>query len=258
MIGETGPDHHPAGPAEERVLVVIPAWNEELSIGAVLEEVDRALPGVSVLVVDDHSRDRTGAIAREAGAQVITNVFNLGVGGAMRVGFRFAAERGYTSLIQIDADGQHDAADAPLLLKSLGYSLKPVIVIGARFHSSEDFPVHRPRRWAMRLLAHYLSRVTGTRLTDVTSGYRAYNRAAIELFARTYPSDYLADTVESLMIASHHGALITQVSTTMRPRRAGVPSQSRSRSILYLSRVVLMLVLESIRPKIGPFSKEEK
>lgn len=243
---------------DERVLVVVPAWNEEPSIGTVLEEIDATLPAATVLVVDDHSSDRTGEIARRAGAQVIRNVFNLGVGGAMRVGFRYAAERGYTSLVQIDADGQHDPGDAPILLKSLDHSLRPGIVIGARFHSSEDFPVGRARRWAMRLLAAYLSRVTGTRLTDVTSGYRAYNRAAIELFARTYPADYLADTVESLIIASHHGAVITQVSTVMRPRRAGVPSQSRSRAVLYLSRTVLMLVLDSIRRDRRHPSEEEQ
>ncbi|MHB1444267.1 MAG: glycosyltransferase family 2 protein [Acidimicrobiales bacterium] len=235
-----------------QVLVVVPAWNEEGSIGAVLGEISRSLPSADVLVVDDFSSDRTAAIARSAGADVISNIFNLGVGGAMRVGFRYAADRGYDALVQIDADGQHDPAYAPALLEALDCSAPgPALVIAARFDSSEDYPVPRARRWAMRLLAAYLSRLTGCRLTDATSGYRAYNRQAVALFARTYPADYLSDTVESLIIASEAGAHISQLSTVMRERTAGLPSQSRARALLYLSRVALMLFLQAIRPRRG-------
>jgi len=232
-----------------RVLVVVPAWNEEGSIGSVLYEISRSLPTADVLVVDDFSSDHTAAIARAAGVDVISNVFNLGVGGAMRVGFRYAADRGYDALVQIDADGQHDPAYAPALLEALDSAPGPALVIAARFDSSEDFPVPRARRWAMRLLATYLSRLIGCRLTDATSGYRAYNRDAVVLFARTYPADYLSDTVESLIIASDAGARISQLSTVMRERTAGMPSQSRARSLLYLSRVALMLFLQVIRPR---------
>jgi len=231
-----------------RVLVVVPAWNEEGSIGSVLDEIARALPNADVLVVDDFSSDRTASIARAAGVDLISNIFNLGVGGAMRVGFRYGADRGYDALVQIDADGQHDPSYAPALLEALDSSPGPAVVIAARFDSSEDYPVPRARRWAMRLLAAYLSRLTGCRLTDATSGFRAYNRDAIALFARTYPADYLSDTVESLIIASEAGARISQLSTVMRPRIAGMPSQSRPRALLYLSRVALMLFLQAIRP----------
>lgn len=231
-----------------RVLVVVPAWNEEGSIESVLCEIRQSLPTADVLVVDDFSSDRTADIARRAGVEVISNVFNLGVGGAMRVGFRYAADHGYQSLIQIDADGQHDPAFSPSLLAALDQRAGPALVIAARFDSSEDFPVPRVRRWAMRVLAAYLSRLTGTRLTDATSGYRAYNRDAITLFARTYPADYLSDTVESLIIASEAGARISQLSTVMRERAAGVPSQSRARALVYFSRVALMLFLQAIRP----------
>ena len=232
-----------------RVLVVMPAYNEAASVTSVIGEARAALPEADVLVVDDFSMDETAKAARCAGAIVISNLFNLGVGGAMRVGFRYAADHGYDALIQIDADGQHDPTYAPALLDALAAPPGPALVIGARFDGSEDYAVPRARRWAMRLLAAYLSRVTGRRLTDVTSGYRAYNRDAIALFARTYPADYLADTIESLVIASQAGAEISQLSTVMRPRAAGNPSQSTARSVLYLSRVVLMLFLSAIRPR---------
>jgi glycosyltransferase involved in cell wall biosynthesis len=231
-----------------RTVVVMPAWNEAGSVAAVIAEVRCALPGAEVLVIDDFSSDATAAVARGAGARVISNVFNLGVGGAMRVGFRYAAEHGYDNLIQIDADGQHDPSFAPALLAGLSPRPGPALIIAARFDSSEDYPVPRAQRWAMKLLASHLSRVTGQRLTDVTSGYRAYNRDAIALFARTYPSDYLADTVESLVIAHQAGTRISQLPTVMRRRATGMPSQSRARAALYLSRVVLMLVLSAIRP----------
>ena len=241
-----------------RALVVMPAFNEEGSVAGVIAEVRAALPDADVLVVDDFSRDDTARVARCAGATVISNIFNLGVGGAMRVGFRYAAQNGYDVLVQIDADGQHDPAYAPALLEALASPPGPALVIAARFDSSEDYPVPRARRWAMKLLAAHLSRVTGRRLTDVTSGYRAYNRDAIGLFARTYPSDYLADTVESLIIASEHGARISQLPTVMRRRAAGMPSQSRARAVLYLSRVVLMLFLSAIRPRRARRTDPEK
>jgi glycosyltransferase involved in cell wall biosynthesis len=238
-----------SGPRPARTLVVMPAFNEAGSVASVVNEVRSALPGADVLVVDDFSADDTAGVARCAGAIVISNIFNLGVGGAMRVGFRYAADHAYDALIQIDADGQHDPTYATALLDSLTPPPGPALVIAARFDSSEDYPVPRARRWAMRLLASHLSRITGQRLTDVTSGYRAYNRDAIALFAHSYPSDYLADTVESLVIASRAGATIRQLPTVMRPRAAGMPSQSRARAVLYLSRVVLMLFLSAIRPR---------
>ena len=238
------------------VLIVIPAFNEEQSVGAVVKEARAALDNADILVIDDHSVDDTAAVAAEAGAEVICNVFNLGVGGAMRVGFRYAADHGYPVLVQVDGDGQHDPREIPALLAVLGSADEAAgearIVIGARFAGGESFPVPRARRWAMRMLAAYLTRLTGTRLTDVTSGFRAHNRPAIELFARTYPAEYLSDTVESLVIASRMGAHVAQVPVSMRARVTGSPSQSTWRAVGYLVRVGLMLVLEVIRTRSHP------
>jgi glycosyltransferase involved in cell wall biosynthesis len=229
------------------VLVVLPAYNEARSVASVVEEVLTAAPKVHVLVVDDGSADATAALARAAGAEVISNVFNLGVGGAMRVGFRYGMARGYRALVQLDADGQHDPRDLPRLLAPIEDVSHAQVVIGARFAGEGDFHAPRARRWAMRLLATYLSHMAHVRLTDVTSGYRAHNRAAMDLFARTYPADYLADTVESLVIATEAGGEITQVPVAMRPRHGGVPSQSTVRAGVYLVQVILMLALTILR-----------
>jgi glycosyltransferase involved in cell wall biosynthesis len=169
------------------------------------------------------------------------------VGGAMRIGFRFAAEHGYRAVVQVDADGQHDPADVARLLAQLSRDERPHIVIGTRFGSADELVVPPLRRLAMRALAAYASAQTGTRLDDVTSGFRAHNRAAVELFARTYPAEYLSDTVESLVIAQRAGAHFTQVAVVMQPRRFGTPSQSTIRSATYLLRVTLILVLATIR-----------
>lgn len=233
--------------ADTGVLVVIPAFNESTSIAAVVDEVTRAAPKAHVLVVDDASTDDTALLARKAGADVVTNVFNLGVGGAMRVGFRYAVRHGYAAVVQLDGDGQHDARDLERLLAPIEDVPEPMVVIGARFAGTGDYRAPLARRWAMGLLAWYLSRMARVRLTDVTSGYRAHNRAAVELFARTYPADYLADTVGSLVIATEAGGAITQVPVAMRTRMGGVPSQSGPRSAVYLARVCLMLFLAVFR-----------
>jgi glycosyltransferase involved in cell wall biosynthesis len=245
-------------PNDSKMLVVLPALNEERSVGIVIKEVRTAVPGCTILVVDDGSVDDTAAQAVEAGAQVVSNPFSLGVGGAMRVGFRWALAHGYDVLVQVDADGQHDARDIGPLVAAFDDEPGPQVVIGARFAGLGDIAVPRARRLAMRLLARYLSRVTATKLTDVTSGFRAHNRAGIELFARNYPADYLSDTVESLIIVADAGGRVHQVPVTMRPRLAGSPSQSPVRAAIYLLRVVAVLILSVFRRHSNPGWKRKK
>jgi glycosyltransferase involved in cell wall biosynthesis len=228
-----------------RCLVIVPAYNEEASVGAVVDHVRSArVPDTDILVVDDGSSDATTAKASAAGAIVVTLPFNLGVGGAMRAGYKFARDGGYDAAIQVDADGQHDASDLPSLLAALeGVD----IVIGARFAGRGDYGVRGPRRWAMKLLARSLSKTCATPLTDVTSGHRAVNRRAIALFAAHYPSEYLGDTVESLVMAARAGLRVTQVPVAMHPRLTGTPSQTPLRAALYFGRALMILVLARIR-----------
>ncbi len=192
----------------QRVMVAIPAWNEQASVGGVVRAVGEVFPSGVVVVVDDGSSDSTGIEAAAAGAKVLSLPFNVGVGGAMRTAFLYADKEGFDAVIQVDADGQHDPREIPHLLKALEQN---AVVIGARFAGRGDYSVGGPRRWAMKLLALALSKVTGARLTDSTSGFRASDRAAIRLFARHYPAEYLGDTVESLVIAPRSGLTVSQV-----------------------------------------------
>ncbi|GAA3227790.1 hypothetical protein GCM10010468_56820 [Actinocorallia longicatena] len=171
--------------------------------------------------------------------------FNLGVGGAMRAGFRYARREGYDAVVQVDADGQHDCAYVKVLLDALG---EADVVIGARFAGAGRYDAGRgPRRWAMSLLAGTLSRLAGTRLTDTTSGFRAAGARALPIFADHYPAEYLGDTVESLVIAIRAGCTVQQVPVVMRPRYAGRASQSPLRAAAYLVRAVTALGLALVR-----------
>jgi glycosyltransferase involved in cell wall biosynthesis len=229
---------------DDRVLVVIPALNEEDSVGDVIKQVGVVLPDAHIIVVDDGSTDRTRDVALAAGADVITLPFNLGVGGALRAGFRYAVRYGYCIAVQVDADGQHDPAEIPALLAALDGA---DLVIGARFAGAGEYAVRGARRLAMQMLAHSLSRRTSAPLSDTTSGFRAFNRRTIETFARDYAAEYLGDTVEALIIAAKAGLRVTQVPVAMRPRQAGYPKQGRVKSTLYLGRVLIALAMSRLR-----------
>ena len=227
-----------------RVLVLVPAWNEERSVGATGRVIGAASPHYQVVVIDDGSADDTARVAREAGAAVLSLPFNLGVGGAMRTGFTYARRLGYGRAIQVDADGQHDPADIAAVLTGLE---RADIAIGARFAEVGDYTVRGPRRWAMVVLASVVSRVAHTRLTDVTSGFRAANARAIEQYVRYYPAEYLGDTLDSLVAAVHAGLTVTQVPVAMRPRAHGRPSQGPLGAAVYLLRSVFALGLALMR-----------
>ncbi|UJP11486.1 glycosyltransferase family 2 protein [Microbacterium sp. KUDC0406] len=235
-------------PVDQSVLVAIPALNEEDSVADVVRAVRRALPGSSCVVIDDGSSDATADRARAAGATVLSLPFNLGVGGAMRAAFRFARTRGFDVVVQVDADGQHDPVQIPELIRALDSA---DLVIGARFAGIGDYGVRGPRRWAMRILATVLSRVAKTRLTDVTSGFKAAGPRAVALFADNFPAEYLGDTVEALVIAARSGMTVRQVPVVMRERQAGAPSHRPVRAAVYLVRACAAFGLAMIRPRTG-------
>ncbi|MBN9213847.1 MAG: glycosyltransferase family 2 protein [Microbacterium sp.] len=222
----------------------MPAWNEERNVGNTVREILETDPAYSVVVVDDGSTDDTARVAREAGARVIPLPFNMGVGGAMRTGFTYAQRHGYARAIQVDADGQHNPRDIAAVLSGLEHA---DISIGARFADVGQYEAKGPRRWAMVFLAGVLSRVAKTRLTDVTSGFRAANQRAIDQYVRYYPAEYLGDTVDSLVSAIHSGLTVTQVPVAMRPRVHGKPSQSPVGASIYLLRSVFALSLALMR-----------
>ena len=232
------------------LLVVIPALNEEATVAAVVRAARGSL-GADVLVVDDGSSDRTAEIAQAAGAWVLSHPFNLGVGAALRSGFRYAAERGYPTVLQLDADGQHDPAFAAALLAPLEDGAD--LVVGSRF--AAGFEVGRARRTCMRWLARIVSRRAHVAITDTTSGFRAFGKRAVERFAESYPTEYLSDTVEALLLAAAWQLDIREVPVEMRPRQGGHPSTGSVKSLYHLIRLVLVIALDRVRLPIDHRSK---
>jgi glycosyltransferase involved in cell wall biosynthesis len=233
---------------EPRLLIIIPAWNEQETLHAVIGEINDKVRSADILVVNDGSTDRTSEVARESGALVLDLPFNLGVGGAMRAGYKFAFRSEYDMTVQLDADGQHDPGEVNNLIRSMTDEGAD-IVIGARFAGVGSYAVSGPRRWSMLTLSVVLSRVAGTHLTDTTSGFKACNRAAIRLFAADYPAEYLGDTVESLVIASRAGLRVRQVGVEMRDRAGGRPSHSPIKAGIFLVRALFALAIALSRPR---------
>lgn len=226
-------------------LIVIPAFNESAVLGMVLNDIKSHLPDFNYVVIDDGSSDGTHIEAEKSGVPVLRLPFNLGVGGAMRLGFKYAIQQGFQVVIQIDADGQHNPADVPALLSKLSSN---DLVIGARFAGKGDYQAGGPRRWAMWVLSKSLSKVAKSKLTDTTSGFRASGPAAVKLFSENYPAEYLGDTVESLVIAARSGLRITQVPVTMRERQGGKPSQNPFKAMIYLVRATVALLIALAQP----------
>lgn len=226
------------------LLVVVPAFNEAESISKVILDIKANIPTADILVVDDGSSDQTAAVAKSNDVPVLSLPFNVGVGGALRVGFLYAWRHSYSQVLQIDADGQHKASEAKTLLSSAdGFQ----IVIGSRFATADsNYSASLLRRIAMRWLAMLISRICKTRLTDVTSGFRLTSGSAIELFSREYPVEYLGDTVESLVLAHKAGYSIKEVPVVMVQRETGAPSQNLIKSTWYLIRATIVVILSLI------------
>lgn len=212
-------DAHPA--TVPRVLVVVPAFDEEACITDVVTDV-RSM-GFDCLVVDDGSTDRTEALALAAGARVVRLPINLGVGGALRAGFRFAVQHAYGCVVQVDADGQHIAEHIPELLSALDQNDLDM-VIGSRFAEGGHHVMSTIRRSCIKLLSVVIARSGGVRITDPTSGFRAIRSPLLEAFAQDFPHHYLGDTFEAVLVASRRGYRIGEVPVNMRPRQGGRPS----------------------------------
>ena len=225
------------------LLVMIPALNEEGSVGAVVEDAVATLDG-DVVVIDDGSSDRTAERARAAGATVLRLSFNLGVGGAIQTALRYATDHGYERVLQLDGDGQHEAREAKRLLDELDRTGCD-FVVGSRFEAG--WPVTRSRRLAMRVLSRIVSRRLGVPIHDTTSGFRAMGPRAVELFAARYPADYLSDTVEALLLAAEAQLVVREVGVQMRPRQAGLPSAGNARSLYHLIRLLLGIAVRDVR-----------
>lgn len=233
-----------------RALVVIPALNEELSIASVIDGLRKM--NLDVLVVDDGSTDNTRAVSIENGATVISLPFNLGVGGALRTGFKYAVLHGYDSVVQVDADGQHLPREISKLI-SAAEQLHADLVIGSRFLntdiSHQQMSVSRTRQLGMKLLAIVASRATGTRLTDTTSGFRVIKGQLLIEFSRQFPTNYLGDTFEAVVAAGRAGYVVREVAVEMKDRQFGVSSATLSQAVTFFCKAFLVAALH-LQPRI--------
>ena len=235
---------------DQRRVAIVPAFNEEHSIGRVVDELKAFDPSLDVVVVDDGSFDGTAAAARARGARVLRLPFNLGIGGAVQTGFRFAYERGYDIAVRVDGDGQHDPSQ-------LGAILRPVldgeadIAVGSRFVADGDgYRSSRSRRIGIRLLAWVVSQIVQRRVTDTTSGFQALNRKGIALFAQDYPHDY--PEVEATVMVFRHRLRSVEVPVSMRERGGGRSSITTLGSVYYMAKVLLAIFVGLFRRDVVP------
>ena len=236
-----------------RVLAIVPAHNEGETTAEVVRDIHRLAPGVDVVVVDDCSSDRTGDWAREAGAHVLPLPVNLGIGGAVQTGFKYAEAHGYDAVVQVDGDGQHDPAEIGLIIGPVARGEADVL-IGSRFLKKTAYKAPFARRAGMIVFATVARWAMRQHITDTTSGFRALNREAYSYFARHYPTDF--PDAESLVLLKRARFRLKEVSVNMRPRKRGQSSTTTLRSLYYpfkmtLSVLVVLLRQPPARPQ-GP------
>jgi glycosyltransferase involved in cell wall biosynthesis len=234
-----------------RTLILIPAYNEAANLGSTVERLREVLPDVDVLVIDDASDDDTARVAREPGVTVVRNPVNLGIGGAVQTGFRYALRHGYEATVEHDADGQHDPAAIEELLAPLARK-EADVAIGSRY-VAPGRGGYRPagaRRLGVAFFSTLTSLLAGKRFRDVTSGQWAANRRALEFLAEFFPNDY--PDAQAILAAHRAGLRIVEVAVAMRPRVHGVSTTNLWRSLLYPFSVTIAVVVEFLRRKAKP------
>ena len=242
-----------AGHVSLRRIAIVPARNEEAAVGGVIDELRAFDPDLDVVVVDDGSTDRTAAVASAHGAHVVRLPFNLGIGGAVQTGFKYALEHGFDVAVRVDGDGQHDPKQLARLLEPL-LAGEADLVVGSRFSAETGYRSTAARRIGIRLLAWIVSLLVRQRVTDTTSGFQAVNRLGIQLFAADYPHDY--PEVEATVMLFKHRLRLKEVPVRMRERVGGRSSITALRSIYYMTKVLLAIFVAVFRRNVVPL--EEK
>ena len=230
-------------------VAIVPAFNEEGAIAGVIDEIRGFDPELDVLVIDDGSGDGTSDTARAKGATVLRLPFNLGIGGAVQTGFRYAHEHGYDLAVRVDGDGQHDPAQLASIVEPVLHG-DADICVGSRFVSNDGYQSSLSRRLGIRVLAWTASRITGQHVTDPTSGFQAVNKDGIALFAADYPHDY--PEVEAIVMVEKHRLRLREVPVSMREREHGRSSITAARSVYYMAKVLLAIFVGIFRRDVVP------
>lgn len=225
-------------------LVIIPAYNEAESILTTVQDVLDHAPGFDYVVVNDCSRDDTIRICREHHLNVLDLPINLGIGGAIQTGYRYALECGYDMAVQFDGDGQHDAKYLQLLADKLE-SEQLDMVIGSRFIENKGFQSTGLRRFGIQFFKGLIKLLYGETITDATSGMRLCNRRVLEQFSQNYPQDYPEpETVARLL---RHRYRVKEVPVVMRERQGGTSSINPAKSVYYMIKVSAAILIERLR-----------
>ena len=228
-----------------KTAAIIPAFNEAESLPKVITELKTLFPEHSIVVINDGSVDDTEKLAITNGAICLSLPFNLGIGGALRLGFKYCLENDFDCAYQFDADGQHDASQVLKLLSGLENA---DMVVGSRFAENNHYEVGNGRRAAMGLLRWLIKLLSGQKFTDTSSGFRAFKRPIIELFANEYPVEYM-DSVEAIVIAVRNGFKVKEVPTVMNERLTGTPSNRNIRLVYYFLRLLIVLLAGTKKKK---------
>ena len=232
-----------------RRVAIVPAYNEEGSVGSVIDEIRAADPGMAIVVVDDGSGYRTAEVAAARGAHVLRLPFNLGIGGAVQTGFRYAFENGFELAVRVDGDGQHDPGQLAALAGPV-LAGDADIAVGSRFAGTDGYRSSRSRRFGIRILARTVSALVRQRVTDPTSGFQVVSRKGIALFAADYPHDY--PEVEATVMVARHRLRRAEVPVVMRERAAGRSSIGAVHSVYYMAKVLLALFVGLFRRNVVP------
>lgn len=226
-----------------KCLIIIPAYNEAENIEKVVDNLTSNFPQFDYIIINDGSNDNTKEICREKQYHVLNLPINMGIGGAVQTGYRYARDNEYEAAVQIDGDGQHDVAYLEGMLEVLEKGQADA-VIGSRFVDKEGFQSSRLRRVGIRFLSNLGKLLTGVRVKDITSGYRVVNRRFIEIFAEDYPADY--PEPEALVIVAVHGGKIVEYPVIMRERENGESSITLKKSIYYMCKVTLAMSIRRL------------
>lgn len=225
-------------------LIIIPAYNESACIEATVRDIMKNAPGFDYVIINDCSTDNTKEICEKNGFNIVNLPANLGIGGAVKAGYRYALEHGYDFALQVDGDGQHN----PQFLYEMEEYLNAHdadMVIGSRFIKNEGFQSSWIRRIGIGYFTWLIKLCTGRIITDPTSGFRLLGKKVIELFADRYPMDY--PEPESIVIALNHNCNIEEIPVVMRERQGGVSSITRMKSIYYMVKVTFAILMETWR-----------